>query len=240
METTDTNSVQAVYNYGNDLISMSVVSSPESEVYYHYDGLGSAVALSNSSGQIVEKYRYNAFGQSTILSPSDEPRETSDVGNPYGFTGEQQFNEADNLVFLRARYYNPRIGRFISRDPIGYKGGLNLYTYCRNNPINYTDPKGRCSARDKCIEDAYQTFSLCMAIGEAIIKVAEAGFQDCLSDCDKRMPPIMKEACKGGCVAVWGPILSAAYTAALSWEAGCEIGIAADLMDCSLIPCPCP
>jgi len=46
------------------------------------------------------------------------------------------------LVFLRARYYKPGIGRFISRDPIGYNGGLNLYLYCVNDPVNSTDPSG--------------------------------------------------------------------------------------------------
>jgi len=61
------------------------------------------------------------------------------ITNPYGFTGQQQFGEADSLVFLRARYYNPAIGRFLQTDPIGYYGGLNLYTYCDNNPLTQTD-----------------------------------------------------------------------------------------------------
>lgn len=63
-------------------------------------------------------------------------------GNPYGFTGQRQFGEANDLIYLRARCYDPAIGRFINRDPIGYQGGINLYTYCGNNPINWIDPYG--------------------------------------------------------------------------------------------------
>jgi len=59
----------------------------------------------------------------------------------YGFTGEQQLKEVDSLVFLRARYYDPRVGRFISRD-LGYVSGINLYEYVYNNPLIYTDPSG--------------------------------------------------------------------------------------------------
>jgi RHS repeat-associated protein len=71
------------------------------------------------------------------------PRHLSGVNqNNYGFTGEQQFAEENELIFLRARYYSPDIGRFIKRDPIGYRGGLNLYGYVGNNPVLYTDPSG--------------------------------------------------------------------------------------------------
>jgi RHS repeat-associated protein len=86
---------------------------------------------------IEEEYTYDAFGNLI---------EGNDHESPYGFTGEQQFREADGLVFLRARYYDPRIGKFVSKDPfagfVEFPQTLNLYVYCRNNPVNLTDPNG--------------------------------------------------------------------------------------------------
>jgi len=62
--------------------------------------------------------------------------------NPYGFTGESRFPEADNLIYLRARYYASALGRFLSRDPIGYEYSMNLYEYVTNNLINRSDSLG--------------------------------------------------------------------------------------------------
>jgi RHS repeat-associated protein len=131
METSNTGTVQAIYNYGQGLISMnrSGVNS-----FYNYDGLGSTRQLTNSSGGVTASYTYDSWGNLIASSGTS--------ANPDGFTGEQQFGEADNLVFLRARYYDPKVGRFISRDPIGYSDSINIYQYCSNNPINYTDPYG--------------------------------------------------------------------------------------------------
>jgi RHS repeat-associated protein len=131
METNNTGIVQAVYTYGKDLISMK---RTDANSYYLYDGLGSVRQLANSAGVVVTSYTYDAFGNKIASSGS--------ITNPYDFTGEQQFDEADNLVFLRARYYKPSIGRFISRDSIRYKGGINLYAYVKNNPIKLVDPYG--------------------------------------------------------------------------------------------------
>jgi len=105
METDNAGAVQATYTYGSDLISMNRAGANS---YYHYDSLGSTRQLTNSSGMVTASYTYDGFGD-LIASTG-----TSD--NAYGFTGEQQFNEADNLVFLRARYYSPKIGRFLQTD----------------------------------------------------------------------------------------------------------------------------
>jgi len=155
METDNSGTVQATYTYGKDLIAMN---RTDANSYYHYDGLGTARQLTNSSGSVTISYTYDSFGN-LIASTG-----TSD--NTYGFTGEQQFGEADGLVFLRARYYDSRVGRFISRDPrlsIEYYAvrgmdlqkfrewqklvkprWLNPYVYCLNNPVNLVDPTGGC------------------------------------------------------------------------------------------------
>jgi len=52
------------------------------------------------------------------------------------------------LYYYRARYYNPRIGRFLGEDPVGYIDGINLYTYCGNNPVNWIDPFGLCKEEE--------------------------------------------------------------------------------------------
>lgn len=122
-------------------IMMIDVADNNKIYYYHYDGLGSVVALSDSSANIVEKYEYDVFGAATIRDASNEQRDTSDVNNPYMFTG-RRYDDETGLYYYRFRYYNPEIGRFLQTDPIGYAAGLNLYTYVRNNPIVLTNPEG--------------------------------------------------------------------------------------------------
>ncbi|MEN6386932.1 MAG: RHS repeat-associated core domain-containing protein [Phycisphaerales bacterium] len=148
-ETDNAGAVQAVYNYGNDLISMYKAGANS---YYHYDGLGTVKQMANSSGAVTASLTYDAFGNLVTY--------TGGITSTYGFTGEQQFNEVDSLVFLRARYYNVSVGRFISRDPIlapiqtvNYRMWLlpymisqpqilNPYVYVQNNPIINIDPTG--------------------------------------------------------------------------------------------------
>ncbi|MEN6424311.1 MAG: RHS repeat-associated core domain-containing protein [Phycisphaerales bacterium] len=101
--------------------------------YYHYDALGSVVALTDPNGDVVQLYEYSVYGQ-VAASDANHP-------NRFMFTG-REFDKDTGLYYYRARYYHPEIGRFLQTDPIGYGDGMNWYTYCRNSPIISADPMG--------------------------------------------------------------------------------------------------
>ena len=140
VETDGSGHVTASYTYGLGLISQrrSGVDS-----FYISDALGSTRALTNSQGSVTDRYSYDAFGQ--LLSSSGT------TVNSFLYTGEQK-DEAAGLYYLRARYYDPAIGRFLSADPFQGKpqdpGSLHKYAYVQNNPVNMTDPLGLYGAEE--------------------------------------------------------------------------------------------
>jgi len=99
--------------------------------FYHADALGSSLALSNAQGTSATTYTYEPFGKTTVSGVS---------ANPLQFTGRE--NDGADFYYYRARYYHPRLQRFMSEDPIGITGGLNLYSYVDGNPTNRIDPTG--------------------------------------------------------------------------------------------------
>jgi len=114
------------------------VADNNAAYYYHFDGLGSVVALSDSAGDTVQTYEYSVYGQVAASEPEF-------LTNPYMFIG-RRFDIETGLYYYRARYYNPHIGRFMQTDPIGCGDGINWYLYCGNNPLAFVDPSGTLSS----------------------------------------------------------------------------------------------
>jgi len=98
--------------------------------YYSVDGLGTAVATTDGTGTVLGATFYDPWGVTSALR-APVPG--------FGYTGREP---GGSLWYLRARYYDPAVGRFISEDPIGLAGGINVYSYVRNSPARYTDPRG--------------------------------------------------------------------------------------------------
>ena len=100
--------------------------------YYTQNAHGDVVNLTDAQGAITKSYKYDAFGVEQNIDDSDS--------NAFRYCGEY-YDAETGTIYLRARYYDPTIGRFISRDSYTGKNtdplSLNLYTYCHNNPIFY-------------------------------------------------------------------------------------------------------
>jgi RHS repeat-associated protein len=114
--------------------------------YYDADGLGSVTSLTATNGSIAQSYTYDAFGNTT--------NSTGSVTNFLRYTA-REFDTETSLYYYRARYFDPNIGRFLSEDPIGLSGGLNLYRYAFNSPIVNTDPSGLCPPKKKGCDAAF-------------------------------------------------------------------------------------
>jgi len=90
--------------------------------------------MTDASGNIVRSFGYNSFGG--IIS------QTGYLNQPFAFAG-REFDAESGLYYYRARYYDPRAGRFLTQDPIGFGGrDVNFYRYVGNNPTNLGDPEG--------------------------------------------------------------------------------------------------
>ena len=114
--------------------------------YYHYasDEMGSITHVTDEEGNLLNRYEYDAWGNLTL--------EDEQVPNRFKYTGEQ-FDPITQQYYLRARFYNPALARFMQEDT--YRGdGLNLYAYCANNPVRYVDPSGHwCEKKEDIYRD---------------------------------------------------------------------------------------
>ena len=116
---------------------------------YRKDVQGNIIALLDSNGRIVVKYAYDAWGNHTVYDANGNINTDENfIGNINPFRYRSYYYDTETkLYFLKTRYYDPEVGRFISPDSIEYLdpdtiNGLNLYAYCNNNPISNVDPNG--------------------------------------------------------------------------------------------------
>jgi RHS repeat-associated protein len=105
--------------------------------YYHTDGLGSVVAASDESGNLLWRKSYAPYGEQIDGNTDNEP---------VSYTGKKH-DDVTGLTYFGARYYDPRIGRFMATDPVHFMESnpvsFNRYAYVNNNPYKYVDPDGK-------------------------------------------------------------------------------------------------
>jgi RHS repeat-associated protein len=101
--------------------------------FFTRDHLGSVREMTDGNGAIRARYDYDPFGRMTKIS--------GDLDADFGFAGDL-YHQATNLNLTLFRAYDPNLGRWLNRDPLGERGGLNLYGYAGNNPICFVDPFG--------------------------------------------------------------------------------------------------
>jgi len=181
---------------------------------YAQDGLGSVTSLIDSTGILVNAYSYNAFG---LLTTS-----TGSAVNPFQYTG-RDYDPETGLRYYRARYYLSDVGRFLSEDPVGFRGGVNFYAYVKNNSPNRIDPAGLASL-DKSCDCGWSRGDLMTAsvlAAAATNRITDSRLRDCIFDklnrgivkcggprCDKGAKPDKNGKVLFGWALPWGDTIN--------------------------------
>ena len=136
------------YTWGpgiDNLLAVTCHSGSSSTTYYALTDIqGTVHGFADADGNLVARYTYDAWGN--LLDSDVAVSGLAD--NRYLFQG-REYSWATGLYNFRARWYDPATGRWLSKDPIGISGGLNLYAFCGDDPVNYVDPWGLCEKGSK-------------------------------------------------------------------------------------------
>ena len=130
------NGVTNYYIYGAGLLyQVTETATKTNTLTYHYDYRGSTIALTDGNGLVTDRIEYSAYGLTTYRAGTND--------TPFLFNGRYGvMTDPNGLLYMRARYYNPYLCRFLNPDPTGFSGGMNFYAYANGNPVSYIDPFG--------------------------------------------------------------------------------------------------
>jgi RHS repeat-associated protein len=131
-EKPDTSTTTYVYGIG---LLYEVNDATSDAAYYHFDNIGNTAALTGPTGTITDRVEYTPYGKIAYRSGTTD--------TPFLYVGQLGvMQEANGLIYMRARYYSPETQRFVNADPIGFAGGPNWYAYANGNPVMMVDPDG--------------------------------------------------------------------------------------------------
>ena len=141
------NIIQYYYNEAGSVIGLRYNGN---DYFFRRNLQGDIISILNTAGQTVVSYEYDPWGNILQMNDTTDGWYRVGTANPFRYRGYYYDNES-GLYYLQARYYDAAVGRFINADGFTSTGqglfGNNMYAYCLNNPISYTDPSGRASQR---------------------------------------------------------------------------------------------
>ncbi len=142
METDDSNTALRYYIWAPGIGLLAQIEASGTIHYFHADENGSTLAMTDSNGNVTDQFAYSPWGE--LLG------RTGTNTTAFTFVGGGGVTwEGGALYRMGARYYDARLKRWLSSDPIGMAGGANLYLYCSGNPVNETDPEGKCGSQNR-------------------------------------------------------------------------------------------
>ncbi len=135
----DDQGVLGMKRYSYDIATEAFLSTQK--MYYLFDDLGSVVAITDADGSPLKYYIYDPWGN--VTNTSNDPINNLTFVGRYG--GWRDWDTG--FIQFQHRWYDAEVGKWISRDPIGVEGGVNVYNYTANNPVNTIDPIGLCGKK---------------------------------------------------------------------------------------------
>ena len=179
--------------------------------FQHHNTLFSVFAVTDETGAVLERYQYDPYGNQTVMDASFNVLTDSAIDQEFSYTG-QRFDAETDLYYYKNRFYSSEQGRFISRDPIGYRDEINLYLYVNNSPTTYIDIHGLLKLKlpyfpgSGCVK-AIKAYQDAVNYGKKICKHAnqiEADLMNCIQDAI-----IYKNCCPPGGSSITAQLINA-------------------------------